>query len=62
MTAASDLPIMVTHTLADALVCYALQPDSTDERIRDVLKALRAIGYTETADALLRLNEHSVKV
>lgn len=39
-------------TVADALVAYALQPDSTDQRIRDVIAALRALDYPDTADTL----------
>jgi hypothetical protein len=57
----SDLTLMQAHTIADALTCYALQPDSTDARIRSVIDALQAIGYTGTAAALEGLNEHSVK-
>jgi hypothetical protein len=57
----SDLTFMQAHTIADALTSYALQPDSTDARIREVISALQAIGYTETAATMERLNEHSVK-
>jgi hypothetical protein len=53
---------MQAHTIADALTTFALQPDSTDARIREVIDALRAIGYGDTADTLERLNGHSVKV
>jgi len=57
----SDLTLMQAHTIADALTCYALQPESTDARIREVISALQAIGYTDTAATLERLNDHSVK-
>jgi hypothetical protein len=57
----SDLTLMQAHTIADALTSYALQPDSTDARIRSVIDALNAIGYTETAATMERLNDHSVK-
>jgi hypothetical protein len=57
----SDLTLMQAHTIADALTSFALQPDSTDTRIREVISALQAIGYTDTAATLERLNEHSVK-
>jgi hypothetical protein len=56
------LTLMQAHTIADALTTFALQPDSTDARIREVIDALRAIGYGDTADTLARLNGHSVKV
>jgi hypothetical protein len=57
----SDLTLMQAHTIADALTSFALQPDSTDARIREVISALQAIGYTDTAATLARLNGHSVK-
>jgi hypothetical protein len=57
----SELTLMQAHTIADALTSYALQPDSTDARIREVIAALQAIGYTDTAATLERLNGHSVK-
>ena len=56
----TDLTLMQAHTIADALTSYALQPDSTDARIREAISTLQAIGYTETAATLERLN-HSVK-
>jgi hypothetical protein len=56
----TELTFMQAHTIADALTSYALQHDSTDARIREVISALQAIGYTDTAATLERLN-HSVK-
>jgi hypothetical protein len=57
------LTLMQAHTIADALTSFALQPDSTDARIREVIDALRAIGYGDTADTMERLNAgHSVRV
>lgn len=57
-----SMTAMNAMTVANALVAYALQPDSTDDRIRQVIAALKEFGYTETAATLERLNEHSVKV
>jgi hypothetical protein len=56
-----DLTLMQAHTIADALTSFGLQPDSTDARIREVISALQAIGYTDTAATMERLNDHSVK-
>jgi len=57
----TELTFMQAHTIADALASYALQPDSTDARIREVISALQAIGYTETAATLARFTSHSVE-
>lgn len=49
-------------TISQALVAYALMPDSTDDRIRSVIKALRAIDYTNTADTIEELQADSSSV
>ena len=53
-----DLSIMERHTIADALTAWALSPTSNETRIREVIGALRAIDYAETAECLDRIQEN----
>lgn len=55
------LNLMQAHVIAEALTAWALQPSSTDARIRQVIDALAAICYTDTADTMRRL-QHSERV
>lgn len=63
MNAADHMTAVNALTIADALVAFALHPETNDDRIRRCIAALQEFGYPSTAETLERLqnDSHSVK-
>jgi hypothetical protein len=64
VSAADQMTAVNALTVADALVAFALHPETNDDRIRRCIDALREFGYPSSADTLERLQHdtHSVKL